>query len=350
MLIVNLLVMLLSFVVLARVCSKYFVTSLDSIAKRWQLSSEAAGATLMAVGSSLPEFFITIFALIKPGNHGSIGVGTIVGSAVYNILVIVGVAVVIREGRVLRQPILRDTLFYIVTIALLVWSFWDGQITMLEAFCFVAVYVCYVVAVINWQRWLKYSESPLEMVKDEVKKLDRIKPLNLITTVIDKLLSFTFFNNRHFVLVFFNSLIWIGVVSWLLVENAIAMAAALGVSEVIISLTVLAIGTSIPDTISGVIVAKEGRIDMAISNAIGSNVFNISFALGIPWLIMFGLGANNISVEAENLYSSFVLLFGSVCLVLSLFLIKKWQLGKWSGIFLIAVYILYLLFVLGILN
>ncbi len=340
--------MLLSFVVLARVCSRYFVTSLDSIAKKWGLSSEAAGATLMAIGSSLPEFFITIFALVKPGNHGSIGVGTIVGSAVYNILVIVGIAVLVRGGKVLRQPILRDTLFYVVSIALLVWSFWDGQITKLEAFCFVAVYICYVIAVINWQKWLKYSESPLGIVKNEVKKLDRIKPLHLITTIIDKLLSFTFLNNQHFILVFFTSLLWIGVVSWILVENAIAMAAALGVSEVVISLTVLAIGTSIPDTISGIIVAKEGRIDMAISNAIGSNVFNISFALGIPWLILFGLGANKILVEAENLYSSFVLLFGSVCLVLAIFLIDKWQLGKWSGMFLIVVYILYLLFVLGL--
>lgn len=348
MLVVNFLITALSFVVLARVCTKYFVTSLDIIAKRWGLSSEAAGATLMAVGSSLPEFFITIFALVKPGNHGSIGVGTIVGSAVYNILVIVGLAVLVRGGRVLRQPILRDTLFYVVTIALLVVSFWDGQITKLEALCFVVVYVCYVIAVINWQKWLKYSDNPLDIVKNEVKKLDRLKPFNSITRVIDKLLSFTFFNDQHFVLVFFTSLIWIGVISWVLVENAIAIAAVLGVSEVVISLTVLAIGTSIPDTIAGVIVAREGRVDMAISNAIGSNVFNVSFALGIPWLIMFALGTKTILVSTESLYSSFVLLFGSVCLVLFLFLIKKWQLGKWSGVFLIAVYILYLLFVLGL--
>lgn len=348
MLVGNFLLMLLSFVVLARVCSKYFVTSLDSIAKRWGLSSEAAGATLMAVGSSLPEFFITIFALVKPGNHGSIGVGTIVGSAVYNILVIVGAAVLVRGGKLMRQPVLRDMLFYVVTIALLVLSFWDGQIIMVEAFCFVAVYVCYVIAVINWQKWLKYSESPLVMVKHEVKKLDRLSLFKSLTKVIDKLLSFTFLSDRHYVLVFFISLIWIGFISWILVENAIVIAAVLGVPEVVISLSVLAIGTSIPDTIAGVIVAKEGRVDMAISNAIGSNVFNISFALGIPWLIMFALGTKTILVSTESLYSSFVLLFGSVCLVLFLFLIKKWQLGKWSGVFLIAVYILYLLFVLGL--
>lgn len=348
MLVVNFLITVLLFVVLARVCSRYFVTSLDCIAKRWGLSSEAAGATLMAVGSSLPEFFITIFALVKPGNHGSIGVGTIVGSAVYNILVIIGVAVLVRGGRVLRQPILRDTLFYVVTIALLVLSFWDGQISKLEALSFVAVYACYVIAVINWQKWLKYSESPLNMVKNEVKKMDRLKVFHPITQVIDKLLSFTFLNDSHYVVVFFTSLIWIGVISWVLVENAIAIAAALDVSEVVISLTILAIGTSIPDTIAGVIVARDGRVDMAISNAIGSNVFNISFALGIPWLIMFALGTKTIFVSAESLYTSFVLLFGSVCLVLFLFFIKKWQLGKYSGVFLIVVYILYLLFVLGL--
>lgn len=347
MLLFNLVVMLVTFYVLARICSKYFIPSLDSVAKRLGLSSEAAGATLMAVGSSLPEFSIAILALFRAGNHGSIGIGTIVGSAVYNILVIIGAAVFVHGVKIMWQPIVRDMIFYSITIVFLIVSFWDGKVALFEASCFVVLYVSYVIAVINWQKWLGYSTNPLVVAKVAVKKLEHRKTFSLITKVIDKLLSFTFFPERHFVLVFLTSLIWISITSWVLVDTTIAIASILGVSEVIISLTILAIGTSIPDTLSGIVVAKEGRVDMAISNAIGSNVFNISFALGVPWLIMFALGTKIILIEAENLFSSLVVLFASIFLVLFLFLLKKWRLGKGSGVFLIAVYIIYLLWVLS---
>ena len=79
--------MLISFYLLARVCDEYFVESLDKIAKKLKMSSDAAGATLMAVGSSAPELFVAAIALLKPGDHAALGMGTIVGSALFNILV-----------------------------------------------------------------------------------------------------------------------------------------------------------------------------------------------------------------------------------------------------------------------
>lgn len=82
------LILLACFVLLARVVDLFFISSLDEISKDLRLSSDAAGATLMAVGSSAPELFVALFAVLKPGNHQVIGIGSIVGSAIFNLLLI----------------------------------------------------------------------------------------------------------------------------------------------------------------------------------------------------------------------------------------------------------------------
>ena len=102
--------MLLSFYLLAEVCEKYFVESLEKISIQLNLSRDAAGATLMAVGSSAPELFVSLMALFKPGEE-AMGAGTIVGSAIFNILVIIGASVAVRKATVLWQPVIRDMLF-----------------------------------------------------------------------------------------------------------------------------------------------------------------------------------------------------------------------------------------------
>ena len=96
-LIVLCLVLLLSFYLIAKVCDEYFIESLDQIAKKLKMSHDIAGATLMAIGSSAPELCIAVIALVKPGNHEAIGMGTIVGSAIFNILVIIGASAVVRN-------------------------------------------------------------------------------------------------------------------------------------------------------------------------------------------------------------------------------------------------------------
>ena len=116
----------------------------------------------------------------------------------------------------------------------------------------------------------------------------------------------------------------------------------LHVPAVIIGLTVLAAGTSIPDLISSLIVARQGRGGMAISNAIGSNIFDILIGLGLPWLVVT-IGGKIIPVATENLSSSIILLFATVAAVLGFLIARKWHLNKFSGLSLISIYIAYLL-------
>ena len=120
-----------------------------------------------------------------------------------------------------------------------------------------------------------------------------------------------------------------------------ALAHFLNIPEAIIALTVLAVGTSIPDLFSSAIVARQGRGDMAVSNAIGSNIFDILVGLGLPFLIVMLVSGNRISADGDLITSS-IILFASVIFLFFMLLISKWKVGKISGVLLMAMYIFYL--------
>ena len=349
LLIFNFFLLLVSFYLLARICDAYFVESLDKIAHKLKMSSDMAGATLMAVGSSAPELFVAIIALLKPGNHGDIGTGTIVGSALFNILVIVGAsAVAIKKTILSWQPVVRDTIFYSFSIIVLIMAFRDGRIDFIEALMFVGLYIIYLVAVAKWRKILPYKDvdKMIEGVGKEMKKSEK-KKWHKITRPLDWTLDKFFPAAKHYYLIFFISIAFIVALSWVLVESAISISHTLGIPEAIIALTVLAAGTSIPDLISSIIVAKQGRGEMAISNAIGSNIFDILFGLGVPWLILLSFSNKDIFVSTENLLTSVILLFATVVIVFFLLLVRKWRIGHRAGYFLIALYILYLIWAIS---
>lgn len=335
--------MLISFYLLARVCDEYFVESLDKIAKKLKMSSDAAGATLMAVGSSAPELFVAAIALLKPGDHAALGMGTIVGSALFNILVIVGAAAIVKKAVLSWQPVVRDMIFYSLSIIMLIVVFRDGQVDIKEAGMFIVLYLIYIIAVIKWRKILPYKDvDVIEELEGKIKKSKEngwkkiVQPLNF---ALDKL----FPSAERYYSVFFISISVIAGLSWVLVESAVAISHILRIPEVIIALTVLAAGTSIPDMISSIIVAKQGRGCMAISNAIGSNIFDILICLGLPWLIVLSFSGGTIGVSTENLLSSIILLFATVLVIFFLLLARKWKIGHRAGWFLIGLYVAYVI-------
>ena len=338
-------VLIISFYLLARVCDDYFVDSLDRVAKDLKMSSDVAGATLMAIGSSAPEFFVSIISVLKPGDFAEIGIGTIVGSALFNLLVIIGASAMVRSTILTWQPVLRDSIFYSTSIIFLLWAFSDGQISMVEAGAFIIVYIIYVVSVMNWRKILKYEDDSQDELENNSDSFS--SSWMLIFKPFDILLSKFFLSERHYIFNFFISIIFIGGLSWVLVESAVMISNILHIPKAIIALTVLAIGTSIPDLISSIIVARQGRGGMAISNALGSNIFDILIGLGIPWMIILLLTDGPLVVGNENLFSSVILLFASVLVVLFILLVRKWKIGKYSGMFLIGVYLTYLIWAIS---
>lgn len=337
MIVLYIFLLLACFVLLARIVDLFFISSLDKISSDLRLSSDAAGATLMAVGSSAPELFVALFAVLKPGEHQVIGIGSIVGSAIFNLLVIVGAAAMVKKTKLTWQPMIRDLVFYTLAVVLLVWFIFDGSFTINEAAIFIGLYVIYVVAVIYWRKLLPYNDAGpvIEVAESHAEK-------NKATRSLDRFLRFIFPAKEKYYLTFVFSIVLIAALSYVLVEVAVASAHILQIPEAIIALTVLAVGTSIPDLFSSVIVARQGRGDMAVSNAVGSNIFDILVGLGLPFLVVMLVSGESISAGGD-LISSALILFASVILLISLLLISKWKVGKMAGIILIGLYLFYLI-------
>lgn len=329
------LALLACFLLLARVVDLFFIASLDKISKDLKLSHDAAGATLMAVGSSAPELFVALFAVIKPGDHQVIGIGSIVGSAIFNLLVIVGAAAMVKKATLKKQPVIRDLIFYAASVALLVYFIWDGKLTLIETGVFLVVYVVYVIAVIYWRKWFPYDDSTFK----EEDEADCNKKKG-IAGIFDGALCYIFPKQEKYYLVFFFSILIIAGLSWGLVELAVVISEGLGIPEAIIALTVLAIGTSIPDLFSSLIVARQGRGEMAVSNAIGSNIFDILVGLGLPFLIVLAVSGGEITAGGD-LMSSTMILSGSVLLLAVLLVVQRWKVGKVTGLLLLGAYVFY---------
>ncbi len=341
MLLVGYLVALvISFYLLAEVSDKYFVVSLDKLSQKFNMSHDMAGATFMAIGSSAPELFVSIIALVRPGGHEDIGVGTIVGSALFNLLVIVGAAAVVKNAVIAWQPVIRDLLFYAIAILGLYYVLYNGKIELWEGLLLILFYGGYLFAVLKWRKWFNYKELDEDPEEEE----DEEKTgWQVIFKPLDWFLSKFFRHPDHFISNFALSILMIAFLCWILVESAIGISHILDIPEVVIALTVLAVGTSVPDMVSSVIVAKQGRAGMAVSNAIGSNIFDIFIGLGVPWFIKSLVTKKAIFFDIKGLDVSVGLLFGSVLLILFFLVWKKWRLTQNLGFTLILLYILYVI-------
>jgi len=341
--IVSLAVLILAIYILAVITDKFFVKSLEQISQVWKIPPSVAGASLMAMGSSAPELFIAMLALFKDGGANSdVGIGTIVGSAVFNILVITGISAVIRDAKVTLPAIVRDTVFYLISIGFLLYVFWDGQIVLSESILFIVIYGGYLAFLFLVPMGDEFEEP----VKTEEKLSDTKgeSRLQIVNRAITKNVGYlTGDAEKDYIRAFLASIFLIGALSWVLVDSAVIFANALGIPPVIIALTILAGGTSAPDLIASVIVARQGQGSMAVANAIGSNIFDILICLGLPWTIaLLFLDRGTILVgTGELLLSVFILV--STVVVLFIFLYTGRVLTRREGWCLLGFYATYIL-------
>jgi len=336
MLLLYIAILLLSFYLLHFFSEHYFIPSLDEIGKKLKMTSDISGATLMAAGSSAPELAVVIVAVLKAGHHEAIGVGTIVGSALFNLFVITGAALIIKsKAKLVWQPLVRDLLFYALSVVFMVWFFKDGILSNWEAFTFVAGYAGYIVVLYSWKKILPYKDT------EQLSELDT----EIGETRFDKLMK-RFVSNKSFIItiIFILSVVAISILSWALVSSAIEISEILGIPEIIIALTVVAIGTSVPDLVSSAIVAKQGRPGMAVNNAVGSNIFDILIGLGLPFLIYHVLSTGKLTVNYNDLDIAFMFLMGSIVILTFIFIVTRWKTSKAAGLTLIFLYTAYLVY------
>ncbi len=344
----SLLVILGAVYLLAIITEEFFIISLDEMSSKMKLPSDVAGASLMAMGSSAPELFIALLALYIGGSHADVGIGTIVGSAVFNILVITGMSAVVA-GTLEMNPMAigRDIIFYLGSVAILLFVFWNGSIELWEAGLMMVAYFGYLGLLWVWSRTNAEDAAPGTVVESHGKgKKHRRNIFLAISEGLTKLLSIVMPNpKKNYIWVMIASIIFIIILSYALVESAVALSNALNLPPLIVSLTLLAAGTSAPDLIASIDVAEDGRGTMAISNAVGSNIFDVLVGLGFPWLLTIILGGHAVLVGTDGLIESVFLLSVTV-IILFAFLYTGKRLTRIEGLMLLGVYGLYVGYVI----
>lgn len=359
---VALLIIFISLYIMSEVVDKYFIKSLDNIARWLKMPESVAGATLLAFGTSTPEISTALFSLFLEGANPATGIGTIVGSAIFQILVVIGFAAFVRTSQLNWRPIARDGFFYAASIAMLLWFIQDDKLTFYEALSFVLFYVFYLFCLFLWTIYVKETdledkekneipkslvsvEKELENAKNPPRKNFWVMFRKTVNYPIDMVLSIIPDVEKHekwTIPVFLISLSMIGYACFWLVIAAEQFASIMGIPPAIVALTILAGGTSIPEMISSAIVSRQGRGDMAIANAIGSNIFDILMSLGLPVLIYIIIKGGSLdNLGGGEIASSVFLLFCSLILVIVLLAILRFRATRLFGGFLMCLYVIY---------
>ncbi|XP_055364062.1 sodium/potassium/calcium exchanger 2-like isoform X2 [Betta splendens] len=440
--------MLYMFIALAIVCDEFFVPALTVITEKLVISDDVAGATFMAAGGSAPELFTSVIGVFV--SHSNVGIGTIVGSAVFNILFVIGMCALFSKEvlNLTWWPLFRDVSFYIIGLLMLIYFFLDNQITVNESIGLLSCYTCYVTFMkfnakvelfikntlgsnqvdelesaskvntpVNDENKLMakprlqregscaslhnslmrnsifqlmiHTLDPLSDEADrkihnsskvavevtppmngvaggeqgEEEEEDEDQPLSLawpdtprkqitylVILPIVLPLWFTLPDVRRetsakfFPITFLGSICWIAFFSYLMVWWAHQVGETFWVTEEIMGLTILAAGTSIPDLITSVIVARKGLGDMAVSSSVGSNIFDITVGLPFPWLLYHIINdLKPVEVSSNGLFCAIVLLFLMLLFVILSIAACKWKMSKFLGFFMFLLYFVFLI-------
>lgn len=374
-----LIVILVAFYVMTEIVDRHFIKSLDNIAEWMNLPPSVAGATLLALGTSAPEISTALFALFLENANPATGVGTIVGSAIFQILVVIGFAAVVKTSYLNWRPIMRDSIFYAFSVGLLILFVADNKFTLIEGITFVSSYFLYLFILYLWTKHVNEDATkpsngfdlpngsarmqfegashhngtprPIEAIEKDMENETTRNPFKILqksigfpVELIMNLIPDPEEKPRWTIPVFVLSLVIIAYASYWLVIAAEALAKAVDIPPAIIALTILAGGSSIPEMISSAIVAKQGRGDMAIANAIGSNIFDILMSLGLPVLIFILIkGEPLTNLGGANINSSIILLFTTLIAVILLLFVQKFKASRPFGLLLISLYVVYVI-------
>ena len=287
----------------------WFVDGAASLAAKFGIPQLVIGLTIVAMGTSAPEAAVSISAALQ--DNAGITIGNVVGSNILNVLVILGLASVIIPIAVKKSTIRYEIPFTIfVTVVLAVLGLWDNKISRLEG---IILWVLFIVYLAYLFVMTKKGDADAE---ENESKLDKVWKMAV------------------FILVGGGLIVWGSDVT---VDAATKIAGYFGMTDRLIGLTIVALGTSLPELITSVTAAKKGNADIAIGNIVGSNIFNILFVVGTTALITPVVYAQNFIVDS---------IVAVVVMVLLWFLVinKDKKLKRWGGVILLIGYVGYFIY------
>ncbi|MFV0465394.1 MAG: calcium/sodium antiporter [Lachnospiraceae bacterium] len=306
----SLLLLVVSFLLLIK-GADYFVEGASNIAERFGIPQLVIGLTIVAFGTSAPEAAVSISAALK-GSTG-IAIGNIIGSNIFNILIILGIASCISTLAVNRLTVRYEIPFVILTsIVLVAIGAFFGELNFIAG---IILWVLFLIFMFYLYKVVKTSPAP-ETDEESFRHDSLIK--SILFTVL--------------------GLIAIVAGSYIAVDSASNIARFLGVTERIIGLTIVAFGTSLPELMTSVAAARKNKADIAIGNIVGSNIFNILFVLGTTALI------KTVPYSSNFVIDGIVCIFAAVLLYIGVF--KNHKLTRRTGIIMLICYAIYFIYLL----
>lgn len=295
------------------------VEGASSIARRLHVSDLVVGLTVVAFGTSTPELFVNIISSLR--GKSDIAMGNVLGSNIANILLILGISALIRPLRVTRGTVWKEIPFSVLAVIVLGFlandRFLDGHAYSLlgrsDGLVLLSFFIIFIYYTVN--------------IAQEITGMAEHVPSREFSTGISLLMA----------AVGLGGLILGG--KWI-VDGAVHAALKLGMSESLIGLTIVAVGTSLPELATSAVAARKGNVEIAVGNVVGSNIFNVFFVLGVSALIHPIPAGAELNRDIALAGAASILLFGSM------FTGKKRCLDRWEGAVFVAVYALVIAFMI----
>ena len=299
------------FIVLGVYCvlkgADWLTDGASALARRMQMSEMMIGLTIVAAGTSAPELFVSVVSALK--GTPDLAVGNVVGSNTMNSMLIVGTAAMVAPMVISRSTVRKDIPFAIAASVLLLVLCMNGDLTRIDGLLLLAGFAAFMGYTLKNAKNQDYENRPL--IQDETSK-----------------------SNWKNILLVLWGLVGLVIGSNVFVDHASSLAYALGISEGVVGLTVVAGGTSLPELATSVVAARKGQSAMAIGNVIGSNVFNILLILGLTATI------SPLQIEGITTIDMAVMLVSIV--MVWLFSRTRYTVERWEGAVLVLGYLAYL--------
>jgi cation:H+ antiporter len=296
------------------------VSGAAALANRCGISELIIGLTIISLGTSMPELIVNVMASLK--GSSDMAIGNVLGSNIANLLLILGVTASIYPVPVNKYTVIAEIPFSIASILLIGFMAnaslfpWETKIHGLSRYdgililCFFLVFSAYILLM-----------SKEEYVSHVVKRDRKLSPVTKNIIFIISGMLMLFLGGK-----------WV-------VDGAIELSRFIGMSETFISLTVIAVGTSLPELVTSVLAAKRGSVDMAVGNVVGSNIFNALWILGLSSVI-HPIPFNDIA-NTDLL----IVVLASLIVLLLMILSRRMQIRRWHGIILLFCYAVYNVFI-----
>ncbi|MFZ1703994.1 MAG: calcium/sodium antiporter [Saprospiraceae bacterium] len=297
----------------------FLVEAASTLAKKMGISDIVIGLTIVSIGTSLPELIVNLLA--SYGGNVDIAIGNVYGSNIANILLILGVTALIKTLPLQRDTVIAEIPFSMAAIMIIgflgnaeVWGYsdtleglsrYDGGIILF----FFLLFFAYIVM-------MAMSDRQMNKVEKSTEKINVLKEWGLILGGMAML----FLGGK-----------WV-------VDGAVHFATLMGMSEAFIGLTIVAIGTSLPELVTSLVAARKGNVDVAVGNVVGSNIFNLLWILGLSSVI------SPLPINKANNFDAFVVLLASALIVILMIFSRKLEVKRWHGAVYVSCYIIYVLY------